>query len=172
MYTVYLSKFMQKYCVVLQVRFNYKKNCCTADFQPKNKLMTASVIYKGDLRCECTHVQSGTIIETDAPTDNRGKGERFSPTDTLCVALATCIITTIGIRANDMQLDLSDTRLAVTKHMLSNPRRIGKIEVSVQFPEKLNLAENDKELLQKIGDNCPVMKSLHPDIEVIVDYNW
>jgi len=134
--------------------------------------MTASVIYKGDLRCECTHVQSGTIIETDAPTDNRGKGERFSPTDTLCVALATCIITTIGIRANDMQLDLSDTRLAVTKHMLSNPRRIGKIEVSVQFPEKLNLAENDKELLQKIGDNCPVMKSLHPDIEVIVDYNW
>jgi putative redox protein len=134
--------------------------------------MTASIIYKGDLRCECTHLQSGTIIETDAPTDNRGKGERFSPTDTVCVGLGTCIITTIGIRANDMELDLSGTKLAVTKHMLSNPRRIGKIEVSIHFPEKLNLPGNDREILQKIGDNCPVMKSLHPDIEVIVDYNW
>ncbi len=134
--------------------------------------MTASIIYKGDLRCECTHVQSGTIIETDAPTDNRGKGQRFSPTDTVCVGLGTCIITTIGIRANDMQLDLSGAKLAVTKHMFSEPRRIGKIEVSVKFPEKLNLPEKDKMILQKIGDNCPVMKSLHPDIEVLIDYKW
>ena len=134
--------------------------------------MTASIIYKGELRCECTHVQSGTVIETDAPTDNRGKGQRFSPTDTICVGLGTCIISSIGIRANDMQLDLSGTKLAVTKHMLSDPRRIGKIEVSLQFPEKLNLFEKDKMILQKIGDNCPVMKSLHPDIEVVIEYNW
>lgn len=125
--------------------------------------MTASIIYKGELRCECTHVQSGTIMETDAPTDNRGKGERFSPTDTVCVALGTCIITTIGIRATDMQIDLSGTTLAVTKHMLSDPRRIGKISIAIQFPEKLNLSEKDRHLFQKIGDNCPVMKSLHPD---------
>jgi len=68
--------------------------------------MTATVVYKGDLRCECTHLQSGTIIETDAPTDNKGKGERFSPTDTVCVALATCVITTMGIKANDMKSNI------------------------------------------------------------------
>ncbi len=134
--------------------------------------MTASILYKGDLRCECVHLQSGTVIETDAPTDNRGKGERFSPTDTVCVALGTCIITTIGIRANDMQVDLSGTKLAVTKHMFSEPRRIGKIDVTIQFPPQLNLPEKDRLLFQKIGDNCPVMKSLHPDIQVTIDYQW
>lgn len=133
--------------------------------------MTASIIYKGELRCECTHLQSGTQIETDAPTDNRGKGERFSPTDTVCVALGTCIITTMGIRAADMQIDLSGTRLDVTKHMLSEPRRIGKIDVKLHFPA-IGLEEKDKMILQKIGDNCPVMKSLHPDLEVVVEYIW
>ncbi|MEO7264031.1 MAG: OsmC family protein [Ferruginibacter sp.] len=134
--------------------------------------MTASVIYKGSLRCECTHVQSGTVIETDAPTDNRGKGERFSPTDTLCVALGTCIITTMGIRAQDMGIELGGTTLAITKHMLAEPRRIGKIEVDLKFPATLNLEEMDKTLLQKIGDNCPVMKSINPAMEVIVKYVW
>lgn len=134
--------------------------------------MTASILYKGDLRCECVHIQSGTVIETDAPTDNRGKGERFSPTDTVCVALGTCIITTIGIRANDMQVDLAGTKLAVTKHMFSEPRRIGKIDVLIQFPASLYLSEKDRLLFQKIGDNCPVMKSLHPDIQVTIDYQW
>lgn len=134
--------------------------------------MTASIIYKGDLRCECTHLQSGTVIETDAPTDNRGKGQRFSPTDTVCVGLGTCIITTIGIRANDMQLDLSGTKLAVTKHMLSEPRRIGKIDISIEFPSHLDLTEKDRIVLQKIGNNCPVMKSVHPDIEVLIEYHW
>ncbi|MFN8247987.1 MAG: OsmC family protein [Ferruginibacter sp.] len=134
--------------------------------------MTASILYKGDLRCECVHIQSGTVIETDAPTDNRGKGERFSPTDTVCVALGTCIITTIGIRANDMQVDLAGTKLAVTKHMFSEPRRIGKIDVLIQFPASLDLSEKDRLLFQKIGDNCPVMKSLHPDIQVTIDYLW
>lgn len=133
--------------------------------------MTASIIYNGDLRCECTHIQSGTIIETDAPTDNRGKGERFSPTDTVCVALATCIITTMGIRAADMNIDLSQTRLEVTKHMLSEPRRIGKIEVTLNIP-KIGLDDNTKMIMQKIGDNCPVMKSLHPDLQVVTTYNW
>jgi uncharacterized OsmC-like protein len=133
--------------------------------------MTASIIYKGDLRCECTHLQSGTVIETDAPTDNRGKGERFSPTDTVCVALATCIITTMGIRAADMNIELSQTRLEVTKHMLSEPRRIGKIEVVLNIPN-IGLDDNTKMIMQKIGDNCPVMKSLHPDLQVQTTYNW
>lgn len=134
--------------------------------------MTASIVYKGHLRCECTHLQSGTVIETDAPTDNRGKGERFSPTDSVCVALATCIITTMAIRATDMQIELANTSIAVTKHMLSDPRRIGKIDVILTFPKDLKIDEKDQLSLQRIGDNCPVMKSLHPDLAVHVDYRW
>ena len=134
--------------------------------------MTASIVYKGHLRCECTHLQSGTIIETDAPTDNRGKGERFSPTDTLCVALATCVVTTMALKANDMEIDLSGTSIAVTKHMLSDPRRIGKIDVILTFPVTLQLDEKNRTILQRVGDNCPVMKSLHPDLEVNVEYKY
>ncbi len=133
--------------------------------------MTASIIYKGDLRCECTHLQSGTIIETDAPTDNRGKGERFSPTDTLCVALATCVVTTMGIRAIDMNINLTNTKIDVTKHMLSEPRRIGKIEMVLHIPNT-GLSDNDKKILELIGNNCPVMKSLHSDLQVETTYNW
>ena len=134
--------------------------------------MTASIVYKGHLRCECIHIQSGTVIETDAPTDNRGKGERFSPTDTLCVALATCVVTTMALKANDMEIDLSGTSLAVTKHMLSDPRRIGRIDVILTFPTALQLDEKDRIILQRVGDNCPVMKSLHPDLLTNVEYNW
>jgi uncharacterized OsmC-like protein len=134
--------------------------------------MTASIIYKGDLRCECTHLQSGTLIETDAPTDNRGKGERFSPTDTLCVALATCIVTTMALKANDMNINLAGTKIDVTKHMIADPRRIGKIEIVLHFDSNLQLEEKDKTILKRVGDNCPVAKSLHPDLEVDITYNW
>ena len=75
--------------------------------------MTASIIYKGDLRCECTHLQSGTQIETDAPTDNRGKGERFSPTDLLATSYGSCMITTMAIRAADMKLAFENTKMAL-----------------------------------------------------------
>lgn len=132
--------------------------------------MTATVVYKGDLRCECTHLQSGTVTETDAPTDNRGKGERFSPTDTLCVALATCMITTMGIRASDMKIDLSGTKLDVTKHMLSDPRRVGKIEVTLHLPDVPD--EKDRLLFEKIGNTCPVMRSIHPDLVMVAEYKW
>jgi uncharacterized OsmC-like protein len=134
--------------------------------------MTASIVYKGHLRCKCTHIQSGTIIETDAPTDNRGKGERFSPTDTLCVALATCVVTTMALKANDMEIDISGTAIAVTKHMLSDPRRIGKIDVTLTFADNLKLDEKDRTILERVGDNCPVAKSLHPNLEVKIRYNW
>jgi uncharacterized OsmC-like protein len=134
--------------------------------------MTATVVYKGELRCECTHLQSGTVIETDAPTDNRGKGERFSPTDTLCVALATCIITTMALKATDMKIDLAGTVIDVTKHMIADPRRIGKIDVILNFEASLQLEEKDKIILQRVGDNCPVAKSLHPDLQVNIGYQW
>ena len=144
----------------------YSVNLC------KNNTMTATVVYKGSLRCECTHLQSGTVTETDAPTDNRGKGERFSPTDTLCVALATCAITTIAIKAGDMNIDLSGTSIEVTKYMLPDPRRVGKIDVLLNFPETLKLDEKDMAILERVGDNCPVMKSLHPDLIVNLEYRW
>ena len=133
--------------------------------------MTASIVYKGHLRCECTHLQSGTVMETDAPTDNHGKGERFSPTDSLCVALATCLVTTMALKANDMGIDLAGTSIAVTKHMLSEPRRIGKIDVILSFPVTLKLEEKDRIILERVGNNCPVAKSLHPDLEVNIVYN-
>ena len=134
--------------------------------------MTSKIVYKGNLRCECTHTQSGTVIETDAPTDNKGKGERFSPTDTVCVALATCVITTMGIKANDMNIDLVNTSIEVTKHMLADPRRIGKIDVILTFPPSLQLDEKDRTILQHIGDNCPVAKSIHPNLQVNIEYHW
>ncbi|MBX2933142.1 MAG: OsmC family protein [Ferruginibacter sp.] len=134
--------------------------------------MTASIIYTGNLRCQCTHNQSGTVIETDAPTDNRGKGEKFSPTDTLCVALATCVITTMGIKATDMGIELAGTSIAVTKHMLSDPRRVGKVDVILTFPGSLQLEDKDRMILQRTGDNCPVAKSLHPDMQLNIVYNW
>lgn len=133
--------------------------------------MTAKIVYEGDLRCSCTHLQSGTVIETDAPTDNKGKGERFSPTDLLCVSLATCVVTTMGIRANDMNVDLSNSKMEVTKHMLSNPRRIGRIDIEL-FLEAKNAKESDCEVLEKIGNNCPVYKSINPEIELNINYNW
>ena len=134
--------------------------------------MTASIIYKGDLRCEATHLQSGSTIETDAPTDNRGKGERFSPTDLLCVSLGTCIITTMGIKAGDMGIDLKDSKMEVTKHMLPDPRRVGGIDVIIHLPAGLNLEEKDRLILERTGDNCPVQKSISSAMEVNIKYNW
>jgi putative redox protein len=134
-------------------------------------IMTASIIYQGDLRCTATHLQSGTVIETDAPTDNRGKGERFSPTDSLCVALGTCIITTMALKARDMNIELQDTRIDITKHMLKDPRRVGQVDVTLHFPP-LQLSEQDRSALETSGNNCPVAKSLHPDLKMNIQYNW
>jgi len=132
--------------------------------------MTASIVYTGNLRCKAEHFQSGTTIETDAPTDNRGKGEKFSPTDLLCVSLATCMLTTMAIKAGELEVDITNSKAAVTKHMLSDPRRVGKIEVAVTLPA--NGSERDQKTLEKTGDNCPVMKSIHPDIELVINYKW
>ena len=112
------------------------------------------------------------MIETDVPIDNKGKGVRFSPTDLICVALATCIVTTMGMKAIDMDINLTNTKMEVTKHMLSDPRRVSKVEIKIAFPRALQLAEKERTIFQRVGDNCPVKKSLHPDVEVVVDYVW
>lgn len=132
--------------------------------------MTATIQYEGNLRCNAIHLQSGTAIETDAPTDNKGKGERFSPTDLVCTALGTCMITTMAIKVDGMGIELKGTVVNVKKYMVSEPRRIGKIDVVVTYPATLQLQDEQWELLKKIGDNCPVMKSIHPDIEVNTIY--
>ena len=132
--------------------------------------MTAAITYTGNLRCQAEHIQSGSVLESDAPTDNRGKGEKFSPTDLLCVSLTTCMLTTMAPKANDLEVNLQDAKADVTKHMLSDPRRIGKIEVSVTLPAGAN--ERDKKVLESTGNNCPVVKSLHPAIELVIDYRW
>lgn len=134
--------------------------------------MTASIIYQGNLRCSATHLQSGTQIETDAPRDNRGKGEKFSPTDLLCVSLATCIVTTIALKANELSIDLTGTTIKVTKHMLTDPRRVGKVDVELEFNESLALEAKDKIVLERTGNNCPVAKSLHPDLVLNINYIW
>jgi putative redox protein len=135
-------------------------------------MATATLVYEGQLRCKATHNQSASVIETDAPTDNRGKGERFSPTDLLCVSLGTCIITTIGIKAMDLGIDINGAVLQVQKHMLSEPRRVGKIDITVAFPPGLSIDDKDKVVLQRAGDHCPVQKSIHPSIETNVVYQW
>jgi len=134
--------------------------------------MTATILYEGNLRCNARHLQSNSVIESDAPTDNRGKGERFSPTDLVCTALGTCLVTTMAIKATDMGIELKDTTVEVKKYMSSDPRRVSKIDVIVNFPKNLTIEEKDKILLQRIGDNCPVIKSLHPDITINATYRW
>ena len=134
-------------------------------------IMTSRVDYHGGLRTTCTHLKSGNAFETDAPTDNHGKGERFSPTDLMSTSLATCMATVMGIKARTMGFDLDGLSVQVLKIMKDNPRRVGKIELSFHIPEQLEKIESDtKELLKQIGHNCPVMKSIHPDIEVSIDW--
>ena len=134
--------------------------------------MTALLAYNGALRCNALHEQSKTTIETDAPTDNRGKGERFSPTDLTCTSLGTCLLTTMAIKATDMGIELEGATVGVQKYMSKEPpRRIVRIDVAVQIPP-LNLSEKDREILEATGRACPVARSLHPDIEQVITYNW
>ncbi|MBY0480384.1 MAG: OsmC family protein [Chitinophagaceae bacterium] len=134
--------------------------------------MTSQIIYKGGLRTSAIHLQSNTEIETDAPSDNQGKGERFSPTDLMATALGTCMITTMAIKANSMNIVLDGTRVDVTKIMVSDPRRIGKLVAHIFFPADLNLDSKQKEILERSARTCPVERSLHPDIKLDMAFNW
>ena len=136
--------------------------------------MTSTVIYNGDLRTTCTHLRSGDNFETDAPLDNNGKGERFSPTDLMSTSLATCMLTVMGIKARSMGFDLNDIKVEVLKIMKADPRRVSGIELTFHIPNSLkDIDEKKKTILKNIGETCPVMKSIHPDIEVKVDWgSW
>ena len=134
--------------------------------------MTSQIIYKGELRTIATHLQSGTSIETDASTDNQGKGERFSPTDLVATALSACMVTTMAIKARTLNIDLDGTRVDTTKIMLSDPRRIGKIIAHVYFPPTLQLDDKTKDLLERTARTCPVERSLHPEMELDMAFYW
>ena len=132
--------------------------------------MTSKVVYKGDLRTECEHLQSKSIFITDAPLDNQGKGEAFSPTDTVATALASCMLTIMGIKARDHALDISGTYAEVTKFMEVNPRRISGIKVA--FTVKGILTDKQKIILENAAKTCPVIYSIHPDIIKDISFNY
>ncbi|MGN6437191.1 MAG: OsmC family protein [Agriterribacter sp.] len=134
--------------------------------------MTSTVVYEGNLRTVCTHLKSGTVIETDAPTDNQGKGERFSPSDLVATALASCMLTIMGIKARDMELDIAGIKVEVEKIMANDPRRIGGINLTFHFPDNISLTEKQQTIMERAAHTCPVIYSIHPDIKVNVDFNF
>ena len=134
--------------------------------------MTASIIYEGNLRTVATHLQSGSRFETDAPTDNQGKGERFSPTDLVGTALAACMLTTMAIRARHMEAALLGVRIDVLKTMAANPRRISALDLTFHFPATFEATEEQKHELEQIAWTCPVKESIHPEIELRVRFLW
>jgi uncharacterized OsmC-like protein len=133
-------------------------------------MATSNITYVGDLRTVCIHLQSGTQILTDAPTDNHGKGEAFSPTDLLATALGSCMVSIMGIKSKDLNVDLKDSTVYITKIMQSEPRKIAKIEVILNM--SIETSEKNKTILERAAITCPVLLSLHPDIEKDVVFNW
>ncbi len=134
--------------------------------------MTSVVNYEGDLRTVAKHLQSGSTIETDAPTDNQGKGEHFSPSDLVATSLGSCMLTIMGQKARDMKVDLKGTTIEIQKIMKPDPRRVGGINLTFHFPSALHVDEKQKIILERAAHTCPVRYSIHPDIEVNVAFNW
>jgi len=133
-------------------------------------MATIKTTYIGDLRTEATHMQSGTKILTDAPTDNQGKGEAFSPTDLLAESLAGCILTTMAIAARTHGIQMDGTSAEVTKVMAANPRRVAEVVINLKFPQEYS--DKEKKILELAAHGCPVTVSLHPDLKKTVDFGW
>jgi len=134
-------------------------------------MYTSKIEYLGELRTEATHLQSGNQIITDAPTDNHGKGEAFSPTDLVATALASCMISIMGIKLQGSGKDIKGATSEVTKVMYSEPRRIGEIHVKISAPDN-NFSEKEKQILINAAHACPVAKSLHPDIKQVISITF
>jgi len=134
-------------------------------------MSTATGKYLGELRTEVTHTASGQSFITDAPLDNNGKGEAFSPTDTVTAALSSCMMTLMGIYANREGIDLAGLSSTITKHMAADPRRIIKIEIDFVWLNPV-ASDQQKEILKRTAITCPVAKSLHPDIEQVISFDF
>ncbi len=129
------------------------------------------VIYVGELRCNAKHLDSGIEILTDAPKDNHGKGESFSPTDLLATSLGTCMITVMGIEARSLKIDISGTILSISKTMGTLPRRVVEVGIELKIPDR-NFTEQEKNKLMDTGLNCPVAKSLHPNLKQNIQFQF
>ncbi len=134
-------------------------------------MTTIKTIFLGELRTENEHLQSGNKVITDAPTDNQGRGEYFSPTDLLATSLGSCIMTIMGIKARDNQIDIEGTQIDVTKIMASEPRRVAEVIVEFTFPKK-GYTEEEKQLVESVAGISPVPLSLHPDLKQTIKFNW
>jgi uncharacterized OsmC-like protein len=133
--------------------------------------MTSTITYTGELRTVATHLESGTEILTDAPKDNHGKGEAFSPTDLVATALGSCMVSIMGIKARQMDISIDGTKVEVTKVMYAEPRRIGEIIIAIYMPAN-GYTDKDKKILEHAAMTCPVFLSLHPDIKKDVSVHW
>lgn len=132
---------------------------------------TAQVVYTGHLHTEAIHVRSGSKIVTDAPVDNKGKGEAFSPTDLLATSLGNCMLTTMGIAAQTHNINFDGAKIKVTKVMAANPRRVSEVQIEFEMP-KNNYTDKQKAILENTARTCPVAISLHPDIKQILTFNY
>lgn len=133
-------------------------------------MVKLTATYQGQKHCQATHEPSGSVIETDAPKDNQGLGEKFSPTDLVATALGTCILTTIAIVAERDGLDIKGSTVEVEKHMNASPRRIGQLVVRLNLPKHID--EKYRGKLKHTAEACPVSKSLHPDTQIVLELNW
>ena len=134
-------------------------------------MSTSRIKYKGQLRTEFEHLKSGVKVISDAPTDNHGKGEAFSPTDMVATSLGTCMITIMGIVADKNQIPFENCTAEVTKVMGSNPRRISEIHINLSLAGN-ELNDSQKEQLEIAAKNCPVAKSLSSDIEQVLSFSY
>ena len=132
---------------------------------------TTQTIYLGELRTRAKHVRSGQEIITDAPPDNKGKGEAFSPTDLLATSLGSCMITIMGIAAREHGFDMDGTTARIWKIMESNPRRVGEVKIELTFPSN-NYSEKEKKIIERSAFTCPVYLSLHPDLKKTITFNF
>jgi putative redox protein len=131
------------------------------------------IVYSGDLHCEATHLPSGTKIVTDAPVDNGGKGEAFSPTDLCATSLGACLVTTMALVAVRHGIELRGTKVHVVKEMVADPcRRVGALRTTITFPAGLVLPAEKRALLEATARACPVEKSLGPNVEVPMEFRW
>ncbi|TAF45132.1 MAG: OsmC family peroxiredoxin [Sphingobacteriales bacterium] len=135
-------------------------------------MATSKITYNGQLRTTATHLQSGIQIISDAPLDNQGKGEAFSPTDLMATSLASCMFTIMGITANTHGINIASAEAQLTKIMATEPRRVSAIHITFNFPDAKNYSDKDKKILAHAALNCPVYHSLHPDIQKIIDFGW
>lgn len=133
-------------------------------------MATVEITYTGNLRTEPVHVKSGQQIITDAPVDNQGKGEAFSPTDLLATSLGSCMLTVMGIAAQTHSIQIDGTTASVTKIMAENPRRVAEVQVNFNFPK--TYTDKEKKILEHAALTCPVHLSLHPDLKKTVSFNW